>query len=238
MKTLVIVPARMGSKGIAGKNARFVKGKTLTEWACLQGVRIAEEPTDVVISTDEPKVFLDTSVRLGINLLKRPEELSGDLVIDQPVLQHALDEMELSRGVKYSTVIMLQPTSPCRPLAELKAGLTLHVESASSATWSVSPVPIKFHHLKQIWQDSPGARLGSPTPMPRQQLLPTYIRNGAFYIISRAAIEDVSLAGSNLGMYISKEVGPNIDSLADLTAARRNLQVVGGELRLRSKVNE
>lgn len=110
MKTLVIIPARGGSKGIPGKNIKPLGGKPLILYALENALSIADRE-DICVSTDSEEIRRVVE-EAGVPVpFLRPAELAADNSGTYEVLLHALDYYE-SLGRRYDRIILLQPTSP------------------------------------------------------------------------------------------------------------------------------
>lgn len=124
MKTLYIIPARGGSKGIPGKNIKPLAGKPLIGYSIDVARQLAEDK-DICVSTDDPKI-INTVENMGLKVpFVRPPELATDKSGTYEVLLHALDFYE-SNGVHYDTLVLLQPTSPFRTVGDVQACLNLY----------------------------------------------------------------------------------------------------------------
>lgn len=124
MKTLYIIPARGGSKGIPGKNIKPLAGKPLIGYSIDVARQLAEDK-DICVSTDDPKI-INTVENMGLKVpFVRPPELATDQSGTYEVLLHALDFYE-SNGVHYDTLVLLQPTSPFRTVDDVQACLNLY----------------------------------------------------------------------------------------------------------------
>ena len=67
-----------------------------------------------IISSDSDEIIKEAK-KFGLKCyFRRPNKISGDMVPDIPVLQHALIETEKYNNYKFDIVLMLQPTSPLR----------------------------------------------------------------------------------------------------------------------------
>jgi CMP-N,N'-diacetyllegionaminic acid synthase len=116
-ETLVIIPARAGSKGIPGKNWRNLGGKALIQYSMEQALEVAH-PDQICISTDSPEVQ-NIAQNLGLTIpFTRPEALSGDSAGSREVLLHALDHYE-QQGQCFENILLLQATSPFRRSTDL-----------------------------------------------------------------------------------------------------------------------
>ena len=219
---LVVVPARGGSKGVKLKNIYPLADKPLIAYTgeLVQQLKYVDR---AVVSTDHEKIA-EAALACGLDVpFYRPESLSGDLISDWDVLNHALREMEAQDGKQYDIVLMLQPTSPLRKPEHVTKAVTMLVEGEYDAVWTVSPTDSKGHPLKQLviqdnlldFYDPAGANI-----IARQQLTTVYHRNGAAYAIRRESIlEKKSSKGDRTGAVIIKEPMANIDTEFDILFA-------------------
>lgn len=118
MEKLVVIPARAGSKGIPNKNIKLLKGKPLIQYSIEVAKKIAED-SDICVSTDSPEIA-EVVESLGLKIpFLRPSALASDTAGSRGVLLHALDHY-LKQGRKYEAIILLQPTSPFRRVADIQ----------------------------------------------------------------------------------------------------------------------
>lgn len=113
MGTLILIPARFGSKGVFRKNIRSLLGKPLITYS-IEFANIIKEPDDLIcISTNDKEVITISQNYKNIVLLVRPEELSTDTSGMNEVLIHAINYFE-NQGIIFDKLLILQPTSPYR----------------------------------------------------------------------------------------------------------------------------
>jgi CMP-N,N'-diacetyllegionaminic acid synthase len=114
MRTLFLIPARAGSKGLPGKNTKILGNKPLIVHTIDFVLQNIDKKDDILfISTDDDDV-IKIAADLGINVpFKRPEELATDEATTYDVIMHALQYYE-SKDIFFDTVLLLQPTSPFR----------------------------------------------------------------------------------------------------------------------------
>ena len=127
MKPLIIIPARGGSKGIPGKNIKYLAGKLLIQYTieAALGVFSAEQ---ICISTDSLGIK-NVAESLGLKVpFLRPNELSTDTVSSKDVINHALDFYQKKR-IEINIIVLLQPTSPFRNSAHINKALLEYDES-------------------------------------------------------------------------------------------------------------
>jgi CMP-N-acetylneuraminic acid synthetase len=221
-RILAVVPARGGSRGVQLKNLHELAGVPLI----VHTARVIQETGVVdraVVSTDHAGT---KAVAEGCGLsapFVRPAALSGDLVGDLEVLQHAVHAIEALDGLRYDIVLMLQPTSPLRRAEHLRAAVQTLVDGSWDSVWSVSPTDLKYHPLKQLtlapdqtlaYFDERGRAI-----IARQQLLPVYHRNGAVYAFTRRClIEQGTIMGWRSTAIVIDEPMISIDTLADFAS--------------------
>lgn len=124
MKTLYIIPARGGSKGIPGKNIKPFLGKPLILHAIDQARAAGADDTDICVSTDSEEIR-KTVEDYGLKVsFMRPAVLATDTAGTYEVLLHALDFYE-ARGIRYDTVVLLQTTSPLRRPEDIRGAVEL-----------------------------------------------------------------------------------------------------------------
>jgi len=110
--TLIVIPARGGSKGIPNKNIRELAGKPLIYYTIDVAREIINEEF-ICVSTDDDEIIKKVK-EYGLDIpFKRPIELATDNSGMYEVLQHALNFYE-QRGYRFDCIILLQPTSPLR----------------------------------------------------------------------------------------------------------------------------
>jgi CMP-N-acetylneuraminic acid synthetase len=220
---LVVVPARGGSKGVPRKNLRPFRGIPLVAHA---GSLVASLPwvDRAVVSTDDEEIAAVAEASGLAAPFRRPVELAGDAIGDFDVLDHALREMEARDARPYDVVVMLQPTCPLRRPVHVTAAVQRLVEGQWDAVWTVSRADVRYHPLKALTLSSDGrmdyfdAR-GSGI-VARQQLEPTYYRNGAAYAVTRACLlAQRTVKGTRTAAVVIEEPLVSIDSLEDFLRA-------------------
>jgi CMP-N-acetylneuraminic acid synthetase len=108
MRSLAIIPARGGSKGIPRKNIIDLNGKPLIVWSILQALN--SKVIDYVhVSTDDRDIA-DIAIANGANCtFLRPDQLAGDLIGTGGAILHAINLLS-KKGLNFDIVVELQPT--------------------------------------------------------------------------------------------------------------------------------
>lgn len=124
MRTLYIIPARGGSKGIPGKNIKPLAGKPLIAYSIDVARQLAPD-CDICVTTDDTDI-INTVESMGLKVpFVRPAELATDHSGTYEVLLHALDFYE-SKGIHYDRMVLLQPTSPFRTVEDVTNCINLY----------------------------------------------------------------------------------------------------------------
>jgi CMP-N,N'-diacetyllegionaminic acid synthase len=187
---LIVVPARGGSKGLPRKNARYLGDLPLLGWTA-EAIRAAGlgEATSI-LSTDDPEIAeIGRSVGLHTPFM-RPAHLASDEATAESVALHALDWMVTARGVQASILIWLQPTSPFRLPASVRAA----VEALQSPELSgVLGVKALNRSLRTLFYAEPGMALtaldaNAPVTTRRQDTRTLYTPNGALYAVRSSVL--------------------------------------------------
>ncbi len=216
MKVLGLIPARGGSKSIANKNLVDLGGCPLIKWTIDAASK--SSLSRVVVSTENQEIA-ETCRSLGAEVpFVRPDSLASDDAQSIDVVLHALDALV----EQFDAVMLLQPTSPFRTHDDINLALTMNHDGASV----ISVVPVDGTHPARMKFIEDGFLVDPPfveevENMPRQNLRPMYIRNGAIYLATVNDLKSRTFKGSkSRALVMPKERSLNIDSQFDLIVAR------------------
>lgn len=219
MRTIAIVPARAGSRGISDKNIIEINGKTLLSKA-IEVANKTKQIDTVLISTDS-KAYEKIGLAAGaISNGLRPAILSNDTAKTIDVVT-----FELERNIqKFEIVVLLQPTSPLRRPEDLskiietiKAG---RADSVVSVAKLEEPHPFK---LKRITNDGwlTSFLPETSSEIPRQMLPEAFQLTGAIYATKIESLyENKSFFSKRTLPYLLYPF-VNIDTAEDVLKAHR-----------------
>ena len=130
-KVVAIIPARTGSKRLPGKNKKLFYGKPLIAWTIEQAIDCKFIDEIVITSNDNDilRFGYGTYIDKRCKVKRRPEFLcEDDSSINDTILY------ELREYSDYTTVILLQPTSPLRKVYDIQLCYELYKDSKIKMT--------------------------------------------------------------------------------------------------------
>lgn len=184
-ETLVIIPARKGSKGILNKNKKLLNGLPLIQYTI--DIAIKNFPKEIIcVSTDDEDIQL-LAEKSGLKVpFLRDGKYSGDKISGREVMLYELRKQ--TRTI--NTIIYLQPTSPLRTNKNIEAAVDQYHQEldmlVSVIESKVNPYynfyfENEYEYLKPYTHNQVNNRQDSPN---------FYQFNGAIYIInSKSLIE-------------------------------------------------
>ena len=193
--SLIIIPARGGSKGIPGKNIKPLNGKPLIHYS-LEYARHFANDKDICVTTDSTAIA-DCVADLGYTVpFIRPAELATDTAGSYEVLLHALHFYE-QQGKSYDSIILLQPTSPFRKKEHLVDALKLYNPSVDMVVSVTEPEANPYYNLFEENKDGFLTKSKTGTFERRQDCPKIYQYNGSFYIINTTSLKQRPLTDFN-----------------------------------------
>jgi len=224
MNTIAIIPARGRSKGIARKNLALIGGKPLI-WYSILRARINKNISRLVVDTDNDEI--EKYVKsLKIDVVRRPKNLGDDDIHATQVITHTIDFLKVRDN---DSVIMLLPTSPLRKSSDIQRGMNIFNSYRPDSVIGVceSPPYISFRGLTGN---------GNLTELPkeadiylqRQDLKPTYIVNGAFFMTTAGLLRRNGTfhMENSKPLIMDEESSINIDTPFDLKMVNALLRLV------------
>jgi N-acylneuraminate cytidylyltransferase len=192
--SLIIIPARGGSKGIKNKNIKLLHNKPLLYYT-IDLARKLTSDSNICLSTDSSKI-IKLANDYGLNVpFVRPKTLSNDKASMLSVIKHALEFYE-KNGKSFKSIILLQPTSPFRTIKDVKNAYKLYNDKidmvVSVAKTKNNPFYNLFYLNNKNYLQSYSKENYIAT---RQEAKNFYSFNGAVYIMNVNSImkENISI---------------------------------------------
>ena len=119
MNTLIVIPARAGSKGLPNKNTLLLGSKPLISYSIEYALKIKKEHDIICVTTNDIKVIEIVADYKEVILIKRPKILSSDYASMNDVLKHSVLELS-NKFILFDKILLLQPTSPFREIEDYR----------------------------------------------------------------------------------------------------------------------
>lgn len=205
---LAVIPARGGSKGLAGKNIRPLAGLPLIEHS-IRLAKMCPEITATVVSTDSSEIS-DVARGLGCDVpFLRPAALAEDDTPLWPVLRHALDAVEERDQRRYEYLILLDPTSPTR-LPEDVSEAYSRLREVGEADGIIGVSEPEFNPIWHSVVDRDGWMadlVPEGAKFDRRQDVPTVYRiNGSLYIWRCSFLRKEEISWRRNGRHLMLEI--------------------------------
>jgi len=192
MRTLGVILARAGSKGLPGKNLADLCGRPLLAWT-IEHSRAAKCLDHIVVSTDGPALAAE-AVRHGITVVDRPADLASDTATVDSAARHAVETIEHQSGQRFDAVVILYGNVPLRPADLIDRAVAKLAATHADSVQSVCPVG-KMHPywMKKLGASGAGEtdRLEAYQPNTiyrRQDLPPVYMLDGGIIAVTRQSL--------------------------------------------------
>lgn len=182
MKSIAIIPARSGSKGVRDKNIRDLCGKPLMAYS-IEAALESGEFDEVMVSTDSER-YAEIAGKSGASVpFLRSAKTAGDTASSWDTVEEVLAGYE-AIGKTFDSFCLLQPTSPMRTKEDIQGAYDLFRTKADFAVVSVCETehsPLWCGHLPDNGEFIDFLQQNS---MKQRQAEGKFYRlNGAIYIV-------------------------------------------------------
>lgn len=220
-KIIAIIPARKGSKRIKKKNGVLLGNKKLFEYS----IEVAKESKyidEVLFSTDSQEWLISAIKKGCLQVPLRDSSLSRDTTKTIEVVNYEIERNNLKDS--YTTLVLLQPTSPYRTKELIDNAIEHYFEMNESLISVVkckeSPIfmrKIKNGRLQKVVNESSDIR--------SQEIKDVYRIIGNIYINNIEKINQNTILNENVIPYIIDEkYAIDIDTKDDLIHAEKILK--------------
>lgn len=231
MKPLIIIPARGGSKGIPHKNRKLLWGYPLIAYSIeigLQLLRKLQLPKEnLIVSTDDSEIAKIAADFGAPTSYLRPVDLATDTAGSREVILHAMDWAE-NQGVEYDAIVLLQPTSPFRALADVEGVMQLY--EASNPDMAVSVKESASNPYYNCFEADYGGVLhvakGDGMLTRRQDAPKAWEFNGAVYVIRPQSLRAMPMGAfpKRVGYEMPAERSVDLDTTIDWIVAEAMIE--------------
>lgn len=181
MRSIAIIPARSGSKGLRDKNIKELCGKPLIAHT----IEAAKQSGcfDVVMVSTDSEEYAEIARQWGAEVpFLRSADASSDTASSWDVVREVLAKYE-KKACSFDAFALLQPTSPLRTAEDIKAGFDLMQEKKAGAVIAVC----EAEHSLSLYNTLPDDHsfvgfIRDSSKYARQMNETCYRLNGALYI--------------------------------------------------------
>lgn len=219
--TVIVIPARGGSKRLPRKNVLPLGGKPLILHAVDGALATGAH---VMVSTDDPEIKTIAASRPGVAIDDRKVELAGDTVKVVDVIRELVDRPDIQ--ARFEVIGMLLPTCPFRTPAQIASGIAALDQDVDAA---IAFTTYEFPPTMAVTFDDKGLMnpIYNPSPLitgntRTQDQAATYRPNGAFYFSWIAAFRRLRsfYAGKVRGVPMPRINSVDIDDGDDFAYAQ------------------
>ncbi|CBG39875.1 acylneuraminate cytidylyltransferase family protein [Helicobacter mustelae] len=213
MGVIALIPARSGSKGVKDKNIRDFRGLPLLAHS-IHAAKQSGICKEIFVCTDS-KDYAYIAQKFGANVpFLRSMATAQDSSKTIECVLEALKNYQ-SLGKSFTTLILLQPTSPLRTAKHIEEAYALYLKHKKAVA---SVCEIKEHpiFMREMQNDALSPILKTNSTIPRQDLPKIYRINGAIYInpISMLSLE-TSFNDNPIGYVMEQKDSLDIDCIKD-----------------------
>jgi len=207
--TLIVIPARGGSKGIPKKNIKNLAGKPLI----YHTINLARQFVDdkwICVSTNDLEIKqICEQYGLFVPFI-RPQELAMDTSSSEDVINHAY-QFYKNQNYKIDKILLLQPTSPFRKPDDIyeamlkyndELDMVVSVQEAEANPYFLMCLENSQGYLEKLFNNMKFSR--------RQDAPKVYQYNGAIYIINVKSFEKKNISS------FTKVIKFNMDAISSL----------------------
>ena len=144
LKTICIIPARGGSKGLPGKNLRLFNGKPLIAWPIIAATR-CKNIDSIIVTTDNEKIAVQAKLYGASVPALRPHSLSLDNSTTEETLKDALEKFEKLTNQVFDICVFLTCTDIFRDTDWIRRAIEkLKSNTALDSVFSAYPTHKNF----------------------------------------------------------------------------------------------
>ena len=211
LKTICIIPARGGSKGLPGKNVKSFNGKPLIAWPIL-AAKQCNKIDQILVTTDSEEIAKKAEFFGATVPSLRPPSLAQDDTTTEATLKYALNDFENLNNTRFDLCVFLTCTDIFRSVNWITGAIErLENDSTLDSVFAASPTHKNYWHkdkngkLKRVLREM-------EFYSSRQEKKPIYREDTGLACASRAALWRVGKRiGDNVDIIINENFETSID---------------------------
>jgi CMP-N-acetylneuraminic acid synthetase len=170
-----LVPMKIHSERVPGKNLRDLCGKPLFYWI-LTALTNSQHIIKTFINTDSEQIASAVSSHFDVEIIERPDELKGDMVVANQLISHDLSQIQ-----NFEFFLQTHVTNPLLRSKTIDHAIEAFFEQPEfDSLMSVTSIQTRLY-----WQDGRPLNHEVNKLIRTQDLAPLYEENSCIYIFSR-----------------------------------------------------
>lgn len=223
-RSVVVIPARGGSKRLPHKNIMDLAGKPLVAHS-IEAALASQCFSRVLLSSDDPDICAVAERYPGVVIDHREPTLAGDRTRVVEVILELCRRPDIQED--FDIVAMMLPTAPFRRVADIRKGMSMLSPDVDAV---ISFAPFDFPPQMGVTLDGDAsimAPIFQPSPLITgatrgQDQIPTFRPNGSFYMswLKSFMRWESFYKGRVAGVRMTRLGSVDIDEKEDLEHAR------------------
>jgi len=222
-KSICVIPARAGSKGIKEKNLINLNGKPLIAWTIEAAIK-SNEFDKIYVSTESEQIA-QVAIKHGAEIpFKRPRSLANDDIHAVHVVINVLDWLYKNNGYLPEYTSMLLPTSPLRQPFQISESLDIMRTKDFSSLVSIIDLGIHLTNIRHFENEVFYRTFNNENPnTQRQDSKNLFSVNGSIFIAkSETLIKHKTFHTKNCyGYLMDKYTSVDINNINDFEFAEK-----------------
>lgn len=186
-RTLAVVIARAGSKGLPNKCVAWLNGRAVIEYTL--DTALAAQSIDAVCLTTDSDEAKHLARRREIFVVDRPAELASDTATVDSAVRHAVEVFEAAHtGFHAASIVLLYGNVPIRPAGAIDRAIKLLREQGCDSVRTVAPVTKQHPDWIHRMNGDQLVKFRENSIYRRQDLDPLFYHDGAVVAVTRESL--------------------------------------------------
>lgn len=217
LNSIIIIPARKGSKGLPNKNILKLNGKSLISYSIEYAQKIKKANDIICVSSDDKRIKEIVNDYPGVDFLSRPKSIARDDTPMESVINHLINQYEKDNFC-FNSIILLQPTSPIRRIKDFRL---ISEKYNNKIDMVVSVKKANENPYYSLYEENEDGFLEKSKPFNitrRQDAPEVFCLNGSFFMININSLKKKSISNFSkiLKVEMPDERSVDIDTKNDL----------------------
>lgn len=210
LNSIIIIPARKGSKGLPNKNILKLNGKSLISYSIEYAQKIKKANDIICVSSDDRRIKEIVNGYSRVDFLSRPKSIARDDTPMESVINHSINQYEKD-NICFNSIILLQPTSPIRKIEDFRL---ISKKYSNKIDMVVSVKKANENPYYSLYEENEYGFLekSKPCNITRRQDAPeVFCLNGSFFMININSLKKKSISNFSKILKVEMPVERSVD---------------------------